>query len=93
MKTKKEIEQLKEEWKRDPIWDIEETEGFEEHRSELIKFRVKQEAAWENKSKENYQKRIWDFLLRNKIAEEKMGMLFLNNNGLMEYLYRLHLQW
>jgi hypothetical protein len=28
--TREAIEKLKEEWRYDPIWDIEETEGFEE---------------------------------------------------------------
>jgi len=44
MKTAQEIEQLKSEWLSDPLWDIEDTPGFEEHRAELIAYRLKVEA-------------------------------------------------
>lgn len=43
-KSKKEIEALKKEWEIDPCWDIEDTEGFEEHREELLGFRKALEA-------------------------------------------------
>jgi len=46
MKTKEELEHLKTNWESDPIWDIEMTEGFEEHKEELLKFRLEKEAAW-----------------------------------------------
>lgn len=53
MKTKTEVEALKREWAADPIWDIEDTEGFEEYRDELIAFREKKEKEWkEQKEKE-----------------------------------------
>lgn len=42
-KTRAEIEALKANWLGDPCWDIEETEGFEAHRSELYTFRLEQE--------------------------------------------------
>jgi hypothetical protein len=38
-KTNEEIEALKLNWAKDPCWDIEDTEGFEEHREELIAWR------------------------------------------------------
>lgn len=40
MKTRKEIENLKQNWKSDPCWDIEETEGFEDHKKELLEYRL-----------------------------------------------------
>lgn len=46
MPTTEEIKQLKASWVYDPIWDIEETEGFEEHKDELLKFRLEQERLW-----------------------------------------------
>ncbi len=46
MKTSDEIRRLKQDWCDDPCWDIEETEGFEEHRAELLAFRETQEAKW-----------------------------------------------
>ena len=32
---------------KDPCWDIEDTEGFEDHVEELLNFRRKSEAEWE----------------------------------------------
>lgn len=40
------INDLKRNWIQDPIWDIEETEGFEEYRDELKAFRLEHEAEW-----------------------------------------------
>jgi hypothetical protein len=44
LKTREQIEQLKKTWKRDPCFDIEETKGFEEHKTELYLYRREQEA-------------------------------------------------
>lgn len=53
MKTKEELEKLKEDWRRNPCWDIEETEGFEEYHDQLHSFRLEYEKecdiAWEAK--------------------------------------------
>lgn len=49
MKTLQEIEDLKTNWNYDPCWDIECTEGFEEHKDELLAYRLKREAYWESK--------------------------------------------
>lgn len=38
MKTREEVEELKRQWKKDPHWDIADTEGFEDYRDELLKF-------------------------------------------------------
>jgi hypothetical protein len=35
-----EIERLKRSWRNDPHWDIEDAEGFEDHRDELLAFRA-----------------------------------------------------
>lgn len=45
-RTPEEIEDLKAQWLADPCWDIEATDGFEEHRQELAKFGAKKEAEW-----------------------------------------------
>lgn len=48
MKTQAELKALKDNWLSDPCWDIEDTEGFEEHKEELLKFRKeKEESEWE----------------------------------------------
>lgn len=46
-RTKEELEALKQSWINDPIWDIEDTEGFGEHILELKAFRKEQEEKWE----------------------------------------------
>jgi hypothetical protein len=46
MKTEQEVKALKENWSHDPCWDIEDTEGFEEHREELKEYRYEQQAQW-----------------------------------------------
>ena len=40
MKTKQELDALKVNWLADPCWDIEDTEGFEEHKTELLAWRI-----------------------------------------------------
>lgn len=46
IRTNEEVTALKSQWKDDPLWDIEDTEGFEEHREELVEFRLECEAEW-----------------------------------------------
>jgi len=46
-KTSVEIEKLKKGWKKDPCWDIEDTDGFEDHVEELLNFRRQTELEWE----------------------------------------------
>lgn len=38
-KSREDIERLKQQWLDDPCWDIENTEGFDAHREELLEFR------------------------------------------------------
>lgn len=40
MKTQDEIQALKDNWVQDPCWDIETTDGFEEHHDELLAWRM-----------------------------------------------------
>ena len=49
MKSRSEIEDLKRQWKNDPIWDIEDTEGFEDHKAELLSYRKECEKEWEER--------------------------------------------
>ncbi len=51
MATKEEIEKLKSDWVKDPCWDIEKTEGFEDHEAELLAFRIEREKKWDEYSK------------------------------------------
>ena len=45
MATRADVDNLKQEW--DGSWDIEDAEGFEEYREELLAFRKGQEAEWQ----------------------------------------------
>lgn len=46
MKTREEVEELKRQWAKDPQWDIEATEGFEDHRAELSAFHAAKLIEW-----------------------------------------------
>lgn len=52
MKTRAKIEALKNNWLKDPCWDIENTEGFADHVEELLNFRRQTEAEWKAKQEE-----------------------------------------
>lgn len=58
MATREEIEKLKENWLQDPCWDIEDTEGFEEHREELASYRDLMKAQWKAASEKRRMTRI-----------------------------------
>jgi hypothetical protein len=60
-KTRQDVDQLKETWLGDPCWDIENTEGFEAYRDELIAYRNECEAVWDRTEK-NRQKAKMDLL-------------------------------
>lgn len=47
-----EIRELKADWKSDPCWDIEDTDGFEAHRAELAAYRKECEARWVEERRE-----------------------------------------
>ncbi len=38
---------MKQSWVEDPCWDLENTEGFEEHKEELKAFRLENEIEWQ----------------------------------------------
>lgn len=58
MKTRKEVEKLKNDWLEDPIWDIETTEGFEEYHEELKKFANNEEKKWKDAQLKEAYKQI-----------------------------------
>ena len=57
-KTKEDIEQLKQSWMKDPCWDIEDTEGFEEYYEELKAWREERDRQIEKRIAEQAEKRI-----------------------------------
>ncbi len=54
-RSEAEIEDLKQQWLADPCWDIETSEGFEGHRTELLTWKLthQRDEAW--KRIRNYQ--------------------------------------
>ena len=57
MATQDDIEKLKANWLKDPCWDIEDEDGFGEHREELLKFRLETESAWQLEEEERIARR------------------------------------
>jgi Na+(H+)/acetate symporter ActP len=55
MKTREAVEKLKTDWILDPCWDIEETEGFEQYRNELVKFHAEMQEKWDKQYEQNIQ--------------------------------------
>lgn len=76
-RTQEDIEKLKENWKKDPCWDIEDTEGFEDHVEELrnyrIEYKAKKNAEYEQVEKERADQHAERILLETGIAD---GQLF-----------------
>jgi len=64
-----EVKTLKENWKGDPCWDIENTEGFEDHKQELLDYRLGMEASWKKKNEERLQKRSAELECSIKLVE------------------------
>jgi len=58
-KTLLEIDELKAGWASDPCFDIEDTEGFEDVREDLLQFRQEMELKWKQRDEQE----------RNKLAE------------------------
>lgn len=61
MRSEDAIDKLKENWKKDPCWDIEDTEGFENHREELLAWRIEYESRVSNETRERNNIRV-DFV-------------------------------
>lgn len=47
MKTHEEVERLIANWNEDPCWDLETTEGFEEHYDKLLAYSTEVKRLWE----------------------------------------------
>nr|WP_320022073.1 hypothetical protein [uncultured Draconibacterium sp.] len=71
MKTQEEIDRLKQDWQHDPCWDIEETEGFEEHKDELLRYRKKCEKEWGTRANERLQERATKMGIPNNLELAK----------------------
>jgi hypothetical protein len=68
-KTREEIEALKENWRKDPCWDIEGTQEFEEHAEELLAYRLDVEAEAERKTQEQKARRAKMFIAETGVTD------------------------
>lgn len=57
MATPEQVELLKRNWRADPCWDIETTEGFEEYRTELLTFAQEWGDRWQEEREERQNKK------------------------------------
>jgi polyhydroxyalkanoate synthesis regulator phasin len=55
MKTPEELDELKRNWEEDPCWDLEDTEGFEDHYLELLRHRQWRETQIEYRLKREFR--------------------------------------
>lgn len=76
MPSQEEIEKLKHDWKDDPIWDLEDEEGFENHREELLAFRHQCEQQWakEHKAKLERLAQDWGMPRNTKFAQRLLTL-------------------
>lgn len=77
-KSRYELELIKEKWLLDPSWDIENTEGFEEYKPELIAFSEKHNADW----KLEHEIKVRDFAKQKGVNAE-------NNYTFAKFIYAL----
>jgi hypothetical protein len=64
-----EVRELKANWKSDPIWDIEDTEGFEDHKVELKAYRLEMGTSWAKQNEERLQKRAAELECSVRLVE------------------------
>ena len=58
MKTRAEIDELIARWLDDPDWELEESDGFEDHKDELLAVRHKHEAEWKARAQREHAEAI-----------------------------------
>ncbi len=76
MATTKEIEDLKSSWESDPCWDIEDTEGFEDHYDELLAFHHRKILEWQQRAEQ-------------KVRDKAVALGCPGNPRLAEYVMSL----
>jgi hypothetical protein len=93
MKSREEVEKLKSDWKSDPCWDIEDTEGFEEYHDELAGFSDVCNREWKQKAKEKQESDpLYQAKERIKRAGQAVGdgsVEFVNGMTLRAMTYAL----
>lgn len=72
MKTRDEIEKLKAGWLEDQGWDLEDSEGFEDHKTELAAYQAQVEAGQRAKAAERHKAMIAELV---KPAMEALAVI------------------
>jgi|GEM_PF-1661917 len=81
-KTQEELYRLKQDWLSDPCWDIEDTDGFEEHREELEAFHKEQSQKWEKIASDKHDANL-------KVVAEEFGFELPKHNKAATSILRL----
>jgi hypothetical protein len=88
MKTEKELDDLKANWRHDPCWDIDETEGFEAHTEELKAYKAEMTQQWDNERKQIIKDKARRLKCSVELAEyiqvletEMTKLIYPTNNG------------
>jgi hypothetical protein len=92
-KTITEIESLKNNWLKNPCWDIEDTEGFESYKEELLAFRLHKEKEWEEnrtKKHEQFRKDLYNLDLHSLIYDPCIKATIIRVPG--GWIYNFSLQ-
>lgn len=86
-RTSDEVEKLKQDWKSDPCWDLELTEGFEDYKEELLEFRTETEAMWTEEHNRKKTEQIARQIQLQTLKAEELGVP--GNLKLAEYVLEL----
>jgi len=88
LKTPEEIQKLKDGWRHDPIWDIENTEGFEAHFNELKTYRLEVEKEWQERREKQLLEKAEKLGIPGNLTLAK----YINNleDKIDFYIERLH---
>ncbi len=94
MKTRDEVESLKENWRGDPCWNLPETEGFEEYREELLFYQFGCEAHWRAEHRAEILKVAERFGVRmgDDVTVVDVPTFGEAMKGLLDSVDRLHLE-
>lgn len=82
-KTQQEIDELKRQWLRDPCWDIELTEGFQDHIEELKAFADKQAILWQE------QRELREKAENDRLSEKAAALGIPGNLSLTRHIQQL----
>ena len=86
-KTNEEIEELKRGWVKDPIWDLEDSEGFEIYRGELKAFSDNKKAEWKDKAEKHRTElvnKVCPVILFTRTQENSQQLLYENCRCILE---------